>query len=108
MLWKHVLRHNARAIDSIDAMRVGDADDLPLGVSDQQILVWCERNQRVLVSLDRNTLADHLKSHLASGDHCPGILLVRDVPAEDVIVYLACIAHASDPAEWQDQIYFIP
>lgn len=71
-LWRHILRYNARGIDPIDVIRVGDFDDLPLGILDPDILLWCEASNRVLISHDRSTTPSHLKNHLAAGHHCPG------------------------------------
>jgi len=34
VLWHVIQRHNARGIDPIDTVRVGDTPDLPLGTDD--------------------------------------------------------------------------
>jgi hypothetical protein len=107
-LWRHILRYNARGIDPIDVIRVGDSDDLPLGILDPDILLWCEANNRVLISHDRSTTPVHLEDHLASGHHCPGIMLVRDVRLADVVAFLSAAAHASEASEWQDRYFYIP
>ena len=55
-LWPAILQHNRTSPHLIDATRVGDPSDLALGSSDPEILLWAERNGRILVSLDRKTL----------------------------------------------------
>lgn len=60
LLWKAILRHNAVGIDVIDAVRVGDHPDLPLGSADPEILLWAEAADRVLVTRDKRTIATHL------------------------------------------------
>ena len=108
-LWRAVIRHNQAGIYPLDVMRVGDLLDLPLGSTDPDILLWCEREDRILVSFDKTTLAGHLNNHLQSGHHSPGIFLLRRASRlSQVLAHLALVAHASDAWEWQDRIEFIP
>ena len=108
LAWRYILQHNARGIDNLDVVRIGDAADLPLGSDDPDILVWAERENRILISVDRRTLASHLANHIAQGRRCPGIFQVRDVPFQQVISFLACVAYASEPGEWENRITYIP
>ncbi len=50
LLWRAVVRHNQRGLHVLDVVRVGDPSDLPLGSIDAEILLWCEREDRILVS----------------------------------------------------------
>lgn len=59
-LWSAIQRHNLRASSTNDAVRVGDPPDLPLGSQDEVILVWAERENRILVTEDVNTMPGHL------------------------------------------------
>ena len=108
-IWDAIRSHNAKGIDPIDALRVGDPRDLPLGTTDPEVLLWAEREDRILISYDKNTMPGHLDNHLLRGNHSPGLLLVRDtVPLSQVVAHLAILAHASDPWEWADRMDFIP
>jgi hypothetical protein len=108
-LWRAIVRHNQTAIDPIDALRVGDSDDLPLHASDPDILVWCEREDRILVTFDKATLAKHLANHLQAGRHCPGIFtLRRGTRLPQIVEHLVLAGHASEAWEWADRIEFIP
>jgi hypothetical protein len=108
VLWQVLQRHNVRAIDPIDVLRVGDTPDLPLGSDDRTILRWAEREQRILVTFDRSSMGRHLADHLAAGNHCPGIFLV---PIESkpvrILEFLVLAAYASKPAEWLDWIKYL-
>lgn len=107
-LWVAIERHNARGVNPIDVVRLGDPTDLPLGTLDPDILLWVEREGRILVSLDKATLPLHLSDHLAAGHHSPGIFtLRRGVSIPDVVDFLVLAAHASDASEWQDGIEYI-
>ena len=108
-LWRAVIRHNQAGSYPLDVVRVGDVVELPLGSTDGEILQWCERENRILVSFDKTTLARHLANHLQSGHHSPGVFMLRHASRlSHVVDYLALVAHASEAWEWQDRIEFIP
>ena len=108
VLWHVIQRHNARGIDPIDTVRVGDVPDLPLGSDDPEILRWAEREQRILVTFDKSSLTRHLSEHLAAGHHCPGIFMVlADTKPIEVLDFLVVAAYASAPAEWLDWIKYL-
>jgi hypothetical protein len=108
-LWRAIVRHNQTGTDTIDTVRVGDSDDLPLRATDPDILVWCEREGRILVTFDKATLAEHLSNHLQVGRHCPGVFtLRRGTRLPQIVEHLALISHASEAWEWADRIEFIP
>ena len=93
----------------MDAARVGDPVDLPCGTIDPDILTWAEREGRILVTLDRQTIATHLAAHLQAGRHSPGVFLARGAPPVwQVVAFLVLAAHAGDPADYSDRIEYIP
>src|SRR5436309_3563836 len=61
-----VRRHNARGLYVIDVVRVGGPADLRRGSTDPAVLVWGERENRVLVSVDKRTIPGHRTAHLAT------------------------------------------
>jgi len=104
-----VARHNARGIDPIDAVQVGGPPDLPRGSDDPDILIWAEREGRILVSFDRSTLPNFLSDHLQAGHHSPGIFLIRrGATLTEVVDFLVLATYASEPWEWEDRCQFIP
>jgi hypothetical protein len=108
-LWGAIQQHNARGSDVIDAVRVGDLPDPPLGTTDPDLLLWAEREGRVVVSRDWNTLPHHLAAHLLSGHHSPGVVILRLGHTLPQLVFtLALAAHATDPGEFRDQVRFLP
>lgn len=108
LFFRHVQRYNGRHELKIDAVRVGDPTDLPLGIEDPAILAWAEREGRIIVSLDGSTLPGHLADHLSAGHHSPGIMLLRRVPFPEAVEFLAIAAHASERSEWADRVAFVP
>ena len=108
-LWQAIQSHNAKGVLLIDAVRVGDLPDLPLGSQDPDILLWAEANGRILVSRDEHTMKSYLADHLKAGGHSPGVFLIRrSSKVADVTFFLAAATHASEPADWQDHVSYIP
>lgn len=108
-LWQAILHHNALGQDPLEVIRVGDTPDLPVGTADPDILLWAEREGRILVSRDKTTLPAILRLHLQAGHHCPGVFLIRSgstVP--QVLVFLVLAAYAGFATDFQDAVIHIP
>jgi hypothetical protein len=106
----HAIRqHNGRVFPLIDALSVGDPPDLPRQSTDPEILLWAERENRILVTRDVRTMPRHFQSHLRAGHHSPGVILLgRRLLLKVVVDWLAIIAHAGEPADFLDQFVPIP
>jgi hypothetical protein len=80
-----------------------------LGTTDDALLIWAEREQRILVTHDPDTMPLHLANHLAQGRHSPGVFMIRPhTPLPQIVSFLVDAAYASDPPEWVDRVHFIP
>ena len=108
-LWSAIQRHNHSGGPFIDAVRVGDPPDLPGGSKDPDILRWCEREGRLLLTFDRNTMPRHLADHLQAGHHSPGVvILLEGYGLPDLINALELTAYAGFPDDYRDQIRYLP
>jgi hypothetical protein len=108
-LWTAIQGHNAAGMNPLNVVRVGDPADLPLGTVDPDILVWAEREGRVLVTRDWSTMPTYLADHLRAGHHSPGIFMIRPTTTlPQVVASLELYAYAADPARLLDQIEVIP
>ncbi len=108
-LWSALEQHNTVGVDVLDVVRVGDFPDLALGTTDPDILCWAQREHRLLVTLDRTTMPGFLNQHLQSGQHSPGVLILRPgCLFPEVIEFLVLAAYASEPSDWLDQVQYIP
>jgi hypothetical protein len=108
-LWHAVQSHNSTGLYPLDVVRVGDAVDLPLGIDDPTLLQWAEREQRILITFDADSIPAHLADHLSNGRHSPGVFMVRpNSSLPQLVAFLRDAAYASEPSEWQDQVRFIP
>jgi hypothetical protein len=108
-LWDAIVRHNALGGLTIDATRVGDAPDLPLGSDDPTILRWAERENRILLTEDVNTMPGHLARHLQSGGHSPGVFIISaGFSIKEIVNSLELVAHAGDARDYKDTIVYVP
>jgi hypothetical protein len=88
--------------------RGGDGD-LPLGSDDPTILLWAERAGRILLSLDEDTMPGFFQQHLQAGHHSPGLFLLNASAGYAALLhFLEIAAYAGNPADFQDQIWYIP
>jgi hypothetical protein len=91
----------------LDLVRVQDINLLSAG--DPNLLSWAENNQRILLTHDGRTMPGHLRDHLTSGRHVPGIVIVDDLAPigfciDEILLFYEC----SKESEWQDQIVYLP
>ena len=94
---------------TIDVHRVGQADMPAFGSVDSELLGFCEQSQRMLVSLDRKSMPDHVAAHLAAQRHTWGVMLVtRCATLRSLIEDLLVIWSASEAEEWRDGLYYLP
>ena len=108
-LWAAIQQHNAHSPLTLDTVSDGDPTAPPTGTLDPDLLLWCEGEARVLLSLDKGSLPAHLARHLQAGRHCSGIFIIRPRTAtQDVLDDLVLKAYAGDPAVYADCITFIP
>ena len=108
-IWLAFCQHNTIGVNPVDVTRVGDPPDLPRGTKDPELLLWAERNGRVIVSRDLSTMPSFLAAHLQLGRHSPGVLaLRRGYTIPDLVDGLILAAYGYEPWELQDQVTFIP
>src|SRR5262245_10536355 len=109
MLWQAIQQHNAGGGLPIDAVCVGDPPDLPRSSLDPDILLWAEREGRLILSRDKQTLIPDFHRHLQAGHHSPGLLILRAGPSiATIVAELEVIAHAGRPDDYWDQVRYIP
>lgn len=67
----------------IDITRVGSLGAPPYGTLDPEVLLFCEREERALVTDNRHSMAKHIADHFLAGHEHWGIF---EVPAYAVSV----------------------
>ena len=74
-----ILRGLRRRVPEIDLMRVQEA--LPEGTPDPQVLAWAVRENRVLITNDRNTMVGLAYLRVAAGEPLPGLIVTTNEQA---------------------------
>jgi hypothetical protein len=103
-----IIRHNRKGLYLIDAIQIGMVGAPGKGIADPDLLLWSEQHARILVSYDKKTLPDHFAAHLATGHHSPGVFFFKlrhSIP--HIVEFLSIVAHASDPREWRDRLFYV-
>ena len=109
--------HLAHAIQSrllqlnaeIEILVMGQPFAPPIGTSDQDILLWLERTGYVLVTNNRRTMPDHIRTHYDAGHRLPGLfLLKRQARIGQVIEQLYLLWIASEAEEYLDRLLYLP
>ena len=78
------------------------------GVEDPDVLAIAADEDRILVSHDVGTMPRHFRDFV-SRQHSPGVLLIsQKVPVGVAVESLIEIWAASDSAEWENQLTYLP
>lgn len=105
-----IVRGVRRRDPTIDILHVGEAGAPLASTPDPEILVYCEQEQRILVTNNRASMPEHITAHIANGRHYWGILTTRSrrPPISKVIEALLLVAGASEAEEYIDTLNWIP
>ena len=97
------LRRREPRIDILTAEEGG-----VIGLPDPEVLVRASTTDRILLSHDSQTMPLHFSPHVES-QTCAGLILVeQNLPLGEMIEELLLIWSATDHAEWQNCIDFVP
>lgn len=110
-IWQAILdwQRNFGQNYPLDALRVGQLPAPPNGTCDSELIEFCIRENRILVSVDKRTLPAELAKRYAAGDHVPGVILLRGaLSAGKIAELLATVSWASDPADYANQMTWTP
>lgn len=96
-----------RVVDGVDIVRI---QDVGLRTADDPaILQWAADEGRVLVSHDRRTIPGFASDRVKAGLRMPGVILPRaSMPVAAIIEDLSLIVTATEAADWENQIGYLP
>jgi hypothetical protein len=101
------LRALRRRRPAVDVVRVQDVG--LSGRPDPAVLAWAAEQRRVLLTHDAATLVGHALARLGAGEPMAGVLVAAQAaPAAGVIADLELIDEASEPADWEGRVVFLP
>jgi hypothetical protein len=107
-LWPAIRHHNLAGRPPIDATRVGDPSDLPLGSIDADILIWAERVDRIILTEDSATFPAELTAHLRLGRSSPGVFVIRPSATVAVVLsWLELVVLDNRRTSWVDMVTYV-
>ncbi len=102
-----ILRGLLRRDPSLDIVRIQD-----VGLThapDPEVLEWAARENRVLLTHDRNTITKFAYQRVVEGKQMPGVMEVdRSVPMKVAIEDILLLAVLSESRELEGQIIYLP
>jgi hypothetical protein len=103
-----IVRGLRRRLPQIDLVRLQDA--LPEGTPDREVLAWAARENRVLITNDRNTMIGFAYERVAAGEHVPGVIATTiEQSIGSTIDDILLLAEAMPEEEIRDQVVvFLP
>jgi hypothetical protein len=102
-----ILRGLLRQKPDLDILRVQDAGLLSKG--DAEVLEWTAMEDRILLTHDMKTMAQHAYDRIVAGLPMPGVFVVsQQTPVGQAIEDILLLAECSLEGEWQEQIRFLP
>ncbi len=79
-----------------------------LGIADPAVLAVAARENRILVSHDRETMPSYFRAFVAR-NASPGLVIVsQTVEIRQVIEDIVLLWASSEASEWRNQIVFLP
>lgn len=104
---RHIIVGLQRRAEGIDIVRVQDVGLRT--ANDPTVLQWAADDGRVLLTHDAATMPEFAYARLAAHKAMPGVLVVRPtVPVSVAIEELALIHEASESADWNEKIFYLP
>lgn len=98
-----------RQLPHIDVVRVGDPGAPALHTADEDILLYLDNAERVLVTKNRASMPEHMRAHFANGGKHWGILTVREnAHVRDLIESIQIIEAAPEAEDWINTMMWIP
>src|SRR5262245_28907595 len=98
------LRRRQPGIDMVRVQDIGLAH-----TPDPRILEWAAQQGRVVVSVDKRTLAVDAWDRVTKGLPMPGVAILRIIMTiGQAIDELECVALAGSPDDIRDQVVFLP
>lgn len=102
-----IFRGLCKRLPEVDAVRVQDF--ALCGMEDPDVLDWCEREDRVLLTHDVSTMIGFVGEHLARGQARPWVILVpKRIAVGRAVARLERVVLRADSTDFQYPIMYLP
>lgn len=104
-----IANHLRRLQPKLIVLKIGDEGAPPIGTPDPDILRWLEQTGFTLVTRNRKTMPHHLREHIDSGHHVPGIFTLKpQCSLKEVVNDLLLVWEVAEADDYKDQIVYLP
>jgi hypothetical protein len=102
-----ILRGLYRRDATVDIVR---AQDVGLGgASDEEVLAWAAREERIVLTHDVATITAVAYRRLMKGERMPGVFEIGPtVQVSSAIDDILLLNECSEPSEWEGQVVYLP
>lgn len=91
-------------LDAVTAFETGLSQK-----NDPEVLDWAARNERVILTHDRQTMPAFAYDRVVKGLTMSGLFVVsRSLPVGQAIAELELLVACSKPGEWSGMVIFVP
>jgi hypothetical protein len=102
-----ILRGLQRRQPDLDIVRIQDTQIYQS--EDPEVLEWVAQEGRILLTHDTRTMPNHAYQRVKGGNALPGVFVINDqMPIGQAIEELLTIIGASNAAEWENLVVFLP
>ncbi len=102
-----VIRGLRRRLPTLDLVRVQEVG--LSGAPDEDVLAWAAEQGRILLTHDIKTVPPLAYARIAAGQPMPGVTAIPwDAGVGPVIDDLLLLIGATEPAEWQGLVEYLP
>ena len=102
-----ILRGLMRRVPEIDAVTAHQVD--LSNATDQELLIWAAKEQRIVLTHDRRTMPQHVADLLNAGQAIAGVIVVpRQLRIRQVIDELELIVTCSEEDERANAVWQLP
>ena len=92
---------------SFDVIRVQETEVYK--ADDPTVLAWAAKEARILLTHDLKTMPRYAYERIEAGLPMPGVIEIsRQVPVGQAISELLTVIGASNAAEWENQVTYLP
>ena len=104
---RRILQGMFRVLPELDVVRTQDIG--LTGISDPELLAWCAKEERVLLTHDARTLVGFAFDRVRAQLQMPGVIEVSQTARLKLVIEeLTLWAYCAEPEEVRDQVIYVP
>jgi predicted nuclease of predicted toxin-antitoxin system len=104
---RNIVRGILRKEPTLDIVRVQDTEIYQS--DDPAVLEWAAQKNRIVLTHDKSTMSDFAYERISGGKPMPGVIIAhQNAPIGQIIEDLLTIIGASEAAEYENKVTYLP